>query len=67
MRYETRLFVKDKYLVKVVKKCFLKKTKYLASIYKSDILRGKLQKMTIYKRVYLILKSITPYQKSIFE
>ena len=46
---------------------FLKKIEYLASTYKSDILRGKLQKMTIYKGVYLILKSITPYQKSIFE
>ena len=67
MRYETRLFVKDKYLVKVVKKYFFKKIEYLASTYKSDILRGKLQKMTIYKGVYLILKSITPYQKSIFE
>ena len=48
MRYETVLLEKTECLVKTVKKCFLKKVKYLASTYKSNDLRGKLPKRTMY-------------------
>ena len=48
MRYEIGLFEKAECLVKTVKKCFLKKTKYLARTYKSSVLSCKLPKRTIY-------------------
>ena len=44
---------------------FFEKVEYLVNIYKSDSLRGKLSKMTIYiyikEFVYFILKSTTSY------
>ena len=46
--YETVFFEKVKCLIKVVKKCFLKKLECLANIYKSDNLSGKLPKRTMY-------------------
>ena len=50
-------FWKAEYLVKVVKKYFFKKTKFLGSNYKSGDLSYKLPKMTkcIYKEVYSYL------------
>ena len=42
------LFEKAEYLVKAIKKCFLKKAECLASTYKSGGLSGKLLKMTMY-------------------
>ena len=44
MRYETGLFEKVKYLVKV----FFEKIECLTSTYKSGSLSGKLPKMTMY-------------------
>ena len=48
MQYEKVFFEKTKCLKKAVKKCFLKKFKYLASSYKNSSLSDKLPKMTMY-------------------
>ena len=42
------LFQKVEFLVKAVKKCFLKKLSVLARIYKSSVLSCKLLKRTMY-------------------
>ena len=48
MHNEKVFFQKAECLVKTVKKCFLKKTKYLARTYESSVLSCKLPKRTIY-------------------
>ena len=48
MQYETGLFLKTECLVKVVKKCVLKKLNVWLELIKSGGFSGKLPKKTIY-------------------
>ena len=53
MPYKIVFFKKVVCLIKIVKKCFLKKLKCLANIYKSGNLSDKLLKRTIYIREFI--------------
>ena len=60
VRYETGLFLKAKYLIKTIKKCFLKKLSVWLALIDLAVLVVNYQKgQGIYKGVYFILKPTT--------
>ena len=55
MQYKIEFFEKTEYLVKAIKKFFLKKTKYLANTYTSGGFSDKLPKRKRTKCIYIYI------------